>query len=67
MVYMKPSAIQSFSDTAIHPVGTPVSSPPMPVNILEMVDHPEKKWVMVGNSLLCLRVQNFTAADSHTR
>lgn len=43
MVYMKPSAIQSFSDIAIHPVGTPVNLPPMPVNILEVVDHPEKK------------------------
>lgn len=50
MAYMKPSVIQSFSDIAIHPVDTPVSSPPMSVNILKVVDHPEKKWV-VGNSL----------------
>lgn len=67
MVYMKPPVIQSFSDIAIHRIDTPVSSPPMPVNILEVVDHPEKKWVMVGNGLLCLRVQNITTADSHTR
>lgn len=57
--------MHSFSDIAIHPVGTPVSLPPMPVTNLVVVDHPEKKRVMVGNGLLCHGVQDSATADSY--
>lgn len=43
----------------------PVSLPLVLVNVLVVIDHPEKKGIMVGNSLLCHRVQDYATADSH--
>lgn len=65
MVYMKPSVIHSFSDIAIHPVGTPASLPQMLFTVLVVVDIPEKKRVTVGNGLLCHRVQDSATTDSY--
>jgi len=65
MVYLKSSVIHSLSDITVHPVGTPVSSRPVPVTVLVVADDPQKERVMVGNGLPCHKVQDSATADSH--
>lgn len=48
MVYMKLSVLHTFSDIAIHPVGTPVSLPTMSTSILVGVGCPAKKGSCAG-------------------